>query len=369
MPSCTPADEKRQRKKLQNRVNQRARRLRLKSNHQQHKDQPTRPYSVHRWRVSEHEASSPSTSLTEYHSHTLPQTQSQTPIEPSIPTSSFTTSIPPDHLLHLITHNVFRALYTNKTLLYNHSTALLPGPTPNSSIHLIHEGLIFPIYATTIPNTCPSPIPASLFPTPSQRTLTHYSWIDLVPWPRMRENLIRWEMCFDHGEFVKDLVGGYVMEGWELFDGLKGQDVNGRIGGRVVVEVDDDDGEVTGNARNGWIVWGEPHWYIIECISMAYYVFISTEKVNTSYLLGVQTNVEQTLYLMIIGLRLTLELKYLSRKLSMINYTGLIEHLWHNTTGEYITMGSLASSAAHNWAQSVVIAKQTGVMKESIDLA
>ncbi|GFN18691.1 hypothetical protein AtubIFM55763_007627 [Aspergillus tubingensis] len=265
MPSSTPADEKRQRKKLQNRVNQRARRLRLKSNHQQHKDQPTRPYSVHRWRVSEHETSSPSTSLTKSHSHNLSKIQSQTPTEPSIPTSSSTTSIPPDHLLHLITHNVFRALYTNKTLLYNHSTALLPGPTPNSSIHLIHEGLIFPIYAATIPNSHPSPIPASLFPTPSQRTLTHYSWIDLVPWPRMRENLIRWEMCFDHGEFVRDLVGGYVMEGWELFDGgLKGggEDVNGRIGGRVVVEVDEDDdgdGEVSGNARNGWIVWGEPH--------------------------------------------------------------------------------------------------------------
>ncbi|RAK87614.1 hypothetical protein BO79DRAFT_218821 [Aspergillus costaricaensis CBS 115574] len=347
MPSSTPADEKRQRKKLQNRVNQRARRLRLKNNHQQHKDQPTRPYSVHRWRVSEHETSpsSPSTSLTKHHSSPLSQTHSQTTTEPSIPTSPSTPSIPPDHLLHLITHNVFRALYTNKTLLYNHSTALLPGPTPNSSIHLIHEGLIFPIYATTIPNSHPSPIPTSLFPTPSQRTLTHYSWIDLVPWPRMRENLIKWEMCFDHGEFVRDLVGGYVMEGWELFDGLQGQDVNGRIGERVVVEVDgDDDGEVSGNATNGWIVWGEPH-----CKE--------SWEVTPGFLRKWGWVVEGCTSL-------------LRKKLSMINYTGLIEHLWHNTTGEYITMGSLAISAAHNWALSeVVIAKKTGVMKESIDLA
>ncbi|PWY81066.1 hypothetical protein BO83DRAFT_414360 [Aspergillus eucalypticola CBS 122712] len=296
MPSSTPADEKRQRKKLQNRVNQRARRLRLKNTYQQHKDQPTRPYSVHRWRVSEHEtspsssSSSLSTSLTKHHSHT--------PFQPSLNTQNYTLSstpnppsIPPDHLLHLITHNVFRALYTNKTLLYNHSTALLPGPTPNSSIHFIHEGLIFPIYAITIPNTCPSPIPASLFPTPSQRTLTHYSWIDLVPWPRMRENLIKWEMCFDHGEFVRDLVGGYVMEGWELFDGGSKGDGNGRIGGRVVVEVDGDDGddgEVSENARNGWIVWGEPHcresWEVTPGF-LRKWGWVVEGTLNTSYLL------------------------------------------------------------------------------------
>ncbi|GLA19788.1 hypothetical protein AnigIFM62618_007909 [Aspergillus niger] len=274
MPSSTPAEEKRQRKKLQNRANQRARRLRLKN--EQGKGQTTRPYSVHRWRVSEYETPS-STSPTNNHSHilsqaqNLSQTQSQTDSEPSpapsssssssssppsLPTSS-TPNISSDHLLHLITHNVFRALYTNKLLLYELSTALIPGPTPQSSIHLIHEGLIFPIYATTIPNSYPSPIPASLFPTPSQRNLIHCSWIDLLPFPRMRENLIKWEACFDHGEFVRDLVGAYVMQDWVL---RSGESVEGEIEGRVVVEVEGDgDDEVTGNNRNGWIVWGEPH--------------------------------------------------------------------------------------------------------------
>ncbi|OJJ73453.1 hypothetical protein ASPBRDRAFT_205697 [Aspergillus brasiliensis CBS 101740] len=269
MPSSTTsADEKRQRKKLQNRINQRARRLRLKAG--QHKEQTARPYSVHRWRVSEYEtspsSSSSTSSLTKHNSQTLSQTQTKHSPSLTPPTSSISINISPDHhLLHLITHNVFRALYSNKTLLYALSTSHIPGPNPNESIQIIHDGLIFPIYATLIPNSYPSPsppIPTSLFPTPSQQNLIHCSWIDLVPFPRMRENLIAWEACFDHEEFVRDIVGGYIMEKWEL---RRGSDIDmGVMGmGRMLsVECDDDgddDDEVTGNARNGWIVWGEPH--------------------------------------------------------------------------------------------------------------
>ncbi|OJJ58806.1 hypothetical protein ASPSYDRAFT_126258, partial [Aspergillus sydowii CBS 593.65] len=70
-------------------------------------------------------------------------------------------------------------------------------------------------------------LPNALVPTETQRRRIHVKWINTIPFPRMRENLIQWEQHFDHLDFARD-----------------GDDT-----------LDD---EVT-TGRKGLILWGEPH--------------------------------------------------------------------------------------------------------------
>ncbi|KAA8644005.1 uncharacterized protein ATNIH1004_008201 [Aspergillus tanneri] len=70
----------------------------------------------------------------------------------------------------------------------------------------------------------------------------------------MRENLINREFCFDHSEFVRDLVG-------DLIDGKKYSSSrlaqSGSVTGKLTLSEGDDD-EITAT-RQGLIVWGEPY--------------------------------------------------------------------------------------------------------------
>lgn len=50
-------------------------------------------------------------------------------------------------------------------------------------------------------------IPPSLAPTPLQQNRYHSIWIDFIPFPRIRDNLIRHEGLFDHWDLIYDLVG------------------------------------------------------------------------------------------------------------------------------------------------------------------
>ncbi|PWY94684.1 hypothetical protein BO94DRAFT_553573 [Aspergillus sclerotioniger CBS 115572] len=261
-------DEKRQRKKLQNRKNQRARRLRIKK--EQHEEPDRRPYNVHRWRLEEYEAPH-STSWKLYSSQPSPQEThgDEKHIEHHIPSSlssSTTTTpskthiitsqqedpklpFPADNLLHLIYYNVFWGFFQNKVLLSQLTMSLIPGPQP---IQIVHQGNLFPLYNVIIPTT-PN-IPNCLVPTQSQENFIHCSWIDFIPFPRIRENLITWEANFDHAEFVEDLIGC-------LVDGMTfpapSSDLDPAATGSMVLTGGEDD-EITA-ARKGLIIWGEPH--------------------------------------------------------------------------------------------------------------
>ncbi|RAK97528.1 uncharacterized protein BO80DRAFT_467760 [Aspergillus ibericus CBS 121593] len=253
-------DEKRQRKKLQNRINQRARRLRLKK--EQHEEPDRRPFSVHRWRLEEYEAPR-STSWKLYSSlHTPGNThKDETPEEHQISTAisatitpskltQWQTPLPADNLLHLIYYNVFWGFFQNKVLLSQLTIALLPGPKP---IEVVHQGDLYPMYSIIIPTA--TDIPACLIPTQSQERLVHCSWIDLIPFPRMRENLITWETSFNHGEFVADLIGCFI-DGMVFPPPSSDLDPAAATGSMVLLGAEDD--EITAS-RKGLIIWGEPH--------------------------------------------------------------------------------------------------------------
>jgi hypothetical protein len=102
-------------------------------------------------------------------------------------------------------------------------------------------------------------IPPSLIPTVLQQTHDHSSWINVIPFPSLRDNLIRYEGRFDPWELMQDLVG----------DLLNSTPVPRRRDAPVSANVPEtqrpltlssgmDLDEVTAG-RTGLIVWGEPH--------------------------------------------------------------------------------------------------------------
>ncbi|KAK4198614.1 hypothetical protein QBC40DRAFT_90896 [Triangularia verruculosa] len=76
----------------------------------------------------------------------------------------------------------------------------------------------------------------SLRPTPLQQRVPHKGWIDSVPFPRLRDNLIMYQDVYDTAEFYSDMVNGgsqgyqddecavlcdpWGEEGWELSEGF-----------------------------------------------------------------------------------------------------------------------------------------------------
>ena len=176
----------------------------------------------------------------------------QTPLTP--PSVIFPLST--DHLLHLIQYNVFRAFVSNKRTL----NTLLTGGTDNPP-----SPTTCPISGPYRDDTAVYPlnpnIPPSLVPTCLQQTRLHSVWINLFPFPCVRDNLIRREGSFDHWELLGDLIG-------ELMSATPAQK---RRGTPVAITVSDPktkwtvpltagngEDEVTAG-RKGLIVWGEPY--------------------------------------------------------------------------------------------------------------
>lgn len=73
----------------------------------------------------------------------------------------------------------------------------------------------------------PEAIPLDLQPTPLQKSTPHHFWIDAIPFPAMRDNLIRLNGTYSSADLHYDL-------GQALYEGF-------------------DDVE-----RRGFLVWGEP---------------------------------------------------------------------------------------------------------------
>ncbi|CAG8951260.1 hypothetical protein HYFRA_00008009 [Hymenoscyphus fraxineus] len=157
-----------------------------------------------------------------------------------------------DHLIHLIHFNVFRALLANKSIL-NIKTVLanddcnLISPLP----YALCDGL------TLIYPKASEPLPQSLIPTPTQMTIPHTSWLNMFPYPQLRDNLIFHQNEFSHVDFCNDLWGEFFLwnfSGYESsFAVCPPSSTKTEIGSGL--ESDDDD---LASGKRGLIVWGEP---------------------------------------------------------------------------------------------------------------
>ncbi|OTA03371.1 hypothetical protein A9Z42_0038430 [Trichoderma parareesei] len=188
------------------------------------------------------------------------------------PWLSFSYCLLSDHLLHLIHFNVLRGLSYNKRVVKPNALIECSG---NASAQL--KRVLPHLPETTF--SSPSPLlclPESLAPTRLQQSCPHSNWIDVFPFPQMRDNLIRWENYFSHAEFLTDLLGNLIScmtappprtsRGSRLLRARAGRNAarqNGEEGHDCVGNDGDcmDDGGAGDDApvdRRGFILWGEP---------------------------------------------------------------------------------------------------------------
>ncbi|KAH6712058.1 hypothetical protein BKA61DRAFT_609525 [Leptodontidium sp. MPI-SDFR-AT-0119] len=157
------------------------------------------------------------------------------PLNPnSFPVSS-------DHLLRLIHFNVFRGLITNKALLY--------GRTFQTKVNLdfvLPESRNLCDGLALIRSKPGQALPTSLSPTYVQASIAHSPWINMFPFPALRDNLIKAEKDFDHEDLFFDLFG-------EMFICRAIEPISKEV--RVAEDELEDD--VTAR-RKGLIIWGEP---------------------------------------------------------------------------------------------------------------
>lgn len=79
------------------------------------------------------------------------------------------------------------------------------------------------------PLPLPNAMPLALMPTPMQRSVPHFPWIDVFPLPAFRDNMIRAQEIIDTYALCDDVLGAM----W-------------------------DDQLETHEERNGMVVWGDP---------------------------------------------------------------------------------------------------------------
>lgn len=109
-------------------------------------------------------------------------------------TSAFKFPLSVDHRLFvLIQHNALRGVMTNMSILLH-----LNGQPFEGLVDFYTEGL----------STPPDNGPSSLQPTYLQKTITHESWIDVIPWATMRDNVIRNQDNLDADALCEDFLGG-----------------------------------------------------------------------------------------------------------------------------------------------------------------
>ncbi|KAL4933737.1 bZIP transcription factor [Aspergillus undulatus] len=258
--NSTTARDRKERKKLQNRLNQRAYRLRNQEKEGIGVKRPrrSRQYQVVCWRLDEERAALSAHDLSDFGGgEPRENARSTSPDEPS-ETTWF--PLPLDQqLLHLIQYNVFRGLFKNKTVVqrltmqYRINSGNQTEPFPDNSR--------YPSYSVILPVTLTS-LPESLAPTTSQMNIVHSSWINALPFPKMRENLIKFEFDFDHAELIKDLVGNLINSNIFLSIRSSFQWRPAALEGNTALQLQegyDNNGQATTASQSGLIVWGEPY--------------------------------------------------------------------------------------------------------------
>ncbi|EGR48813.1 uncharacterized protein TRIREDRAFT_107525 [Trichoderma reesei QM6a] len=273
------------RRRIQNRLNQRAHRSRAR---ELRINSSTQPYRVHRWRLDDGRDDMPRIIRPTRRNNHGCSSVSGAPVQKGKSTSSSQSAVsihseqhpepegesrPHYHLLHLIHFNVLRGLSYNKRVVKPNALIECSG---NASAQLKR---VLPHLPEMTSSSFPSPLlclPESLAPTRLQLSCPHSNWIDVFPFPQMRDNLIRWENYFSHAEFLTDLLGNLIScmtappprtsRGSRLLraragrnaarqDGDEGHDCADNDGNYM------DDGDAGDDApvdRRGFILWGEP---------------------------------------------------------------------------------------------------------------
>lgn len=154
-----------------------------------------------------------------------------------------------DHLLHLVNYNAFRGFFTNKSALSRVTTHIIPRPDRSEVVDIMKT---LPCQTIIVPTG--SNIPRHLIPTALQTQKSHATWIDFIPFPRIRDNLIAQEDGFDHWDFMADVIGDVLQK--LLFSNRKST-VEPHGSSHLVPSDGLDDG-MTAN-RKGLVLWGEPH--------------------------------------------------------------------------------------------------------------
>jgi hypothetical protein len=128
-------------------------------------------------------------------------------------TSSFEFPLSVDHqLFTMIQYNALRGVMTNMSILLHLNGRPLEGWAD--------------LYTEDLPNP-PDHAPPSLQPTYLQKIVKHESWVDIIPYPVMRDNILRNQDNLDADALCDDFLGG-------MYEGL-------------------------GDVQNrGMILWGEP---------------------------------------------------------------------------------------------------------------
>ncbi|KAI9733110.1 MAG: hypothetical protein M1834_003657 [Cirrosporium novae-zelandiae] len=103
-------------------------------------------------------------------------------------------SVTADSLLTLLQFNMHRALASNAQAL-------------GFGLEDIQDDDALSIFNTTNSELTWSLLPSSLRPTSYQRLVPHHPWLDLFPIPVMRENLIHAGDSWNEIQFCRDLVG------------------------------------------------------------------------------------------------------------------------------------------------------------------
>lgn len=99
-----------------------------------------------------------------------------------------------DQLLVLVTFNVFRAMTINSRSI---------GLTIEDNLD--NDEALSPFIDAVYPSS-DFEMPMTLRPTALQRRVDHHPWIDILPCPRMRDNLLRAEDTYDEEKLCSDLI-------------------------------------------------------------------------------------------------------------------------------------------------------------------
>jgi hypothetical protein len=113
-----------------------------------------------------------------------------------------------DHLITLLQYNVLRGCITNRAII----SSQIPNAMSSCSTEDLHI-LPFP--------SSPQYVPPSLLPTHLQQTMPHEDWVDIIPHPRWRDNILRALGTFDEDDLWSDTIGG-------LFEGFPDCEVHKR---------------------------------------------------------------------------------------------------------------------------------------------
>ncbi|RBA22117.1 hypothetical protein FPRO05_00464 [Fusarium proliferatum] len=258
--------ERKQRRKLQNRINQRARRNRMNSDDtsktRAKQQKPT--FGVKLWRVDEFglEAGAvndecsiikqdPRLFLTTMYKGTLSSVDvelysQQLDMHQRLRALTDGASPLSNHLLYLINYNAFRGLFQNKVTLSQVTDHLVLEEGRTEKLDVMVGLKRDAICVETGLN-----VPPHLRPTALQSTRVHATWIDFIPFPKMRDNLITHHDHFNHRLLVTDIMGDLLED--VMFN--KYGEGTGPRGRRLVSRGKPGD---YASDRRGLIIWGEP---------------------------------------------------------------------------------------------------------------